>query len=194
VEPPARKRRRRRSRGRRARATLTVAALLLTAVAIGLFVRGTPALSLRIPTAWRAVPQATPDPWPHSGELDLTGPDGARFRIIWEPGEISNGCDPCGVDPNLKPVDATLDGETVTLRPFPFSWGNGDRTLIDQTLLLGPIEHDFGGQAVYFTIFCHPSLASATGEQACADIVSSISWSAPLFANLRAGWAVIPIS
>lgn len=173
---------------------LTIVVLVSTALAIGLIVRGTPALSLRIPTGWSAAPAVAHDPGVPSGGLDLIGPDGARFTIIWGTQEISNGCAGACGPTNLQPVNATLDGTTATLYPLPITLPGGNGSLVDYSYVLGPFEHDFSGRAVYFTVFCQPSATSASGARACADIVTSIGWSAPLFAHWRSGWVVVPIS
>ena len=158
---------------------------------LGLYVWNTPAVSLHIPSGWKVATEQRGT----TGELALQGPGTARFDIRWGPRPISQGClGDCSTASGLAPVDATLDGSTVTLHPFPWFPPTRDGGVFTSSLLFGPFEHDVHAQPVYFTVFCHPAGASAHEEKPCANIVSSIGWSAPLFARLHADTVAVPIS
>jgi hypothetical protein len=177
------------TRGRGTRVAAVTLLLLLAAGAVGLFVRSAAVLSLRIPTGWHVVTgPSMPALGAHAGELALAGPGEARFNIYWSPQGISNGCGATCPTPSRE-LDTTVDGRPITLLAWPgLGWpGTGHGTFVT-----GSLEHDVAGQPLHFDIIC--DTAASSGESVCADIVNSISWSAPLFAGLRSDAAVVAIS
>jgi hypothetical protein len=186
METQAPERGHRYTRGRCTRVAAVTLLLLLAAGAVGLYVRSTPVLSLRIPTGWHVVTgPSMPGLGAHAGELALAGPGEARFNIYWSPQGISQGCADTCPSP-IRALDTTVDGRPTTLLAWP-GLGTGHGTFVT-----GSLEHDVAGRPLHFDILC--DTAAASGESVCADIVNSISWSAPLFAGLRPNAAVVAIS
>jgi hypothetical protein len=176
---------RRRHRGRFAAATLAILTLVVLSGAIGLYLRSAPAVSLRVPAGWRMVGDpAGARPMAHTGQISLTGPFGAAFRIGWEPAAVGSGCPgSCESVPELHPLATTLDGLPVTLRPFPHPY---------HRLILQPIAADVAGLTLYFGVSCRPPLPSY--EKVCADILSSVEVGRPLLQHLRLNRVIVPVS
>jgi hypothetical protein len=173
-----------RRRRRYAAATLAILTLILGG-AIGLYLRSAPAVSLRLPAGWRMVGDpAGLNPRAHTGQISLTGPFGAAFRIGWEPEAVGSGCNgSCESVPELHPLATTLAGVPVTLRPFPLPY---------HRLILQPVAADVSGLTLYFAVSCRPPLPSY--EKVCADIVSSVEVGRPLLQHLRLNRAIVPVS
>lgn len=168
------------------RARRAIAGLLAFAAvgATGLEVRSTPTVSLRVPEGWHVLTsRALPGSGDETGLLALAGPRGQSFSLSWAPSGIGYGCPGTCPPTSLSPLATTFDSRPVVL----FPWGTGGQAEI----VANPVEQTVGGQPTYFDIECHPAASGA--ERVCADIVSSIGWSPPLFAGLRSDVAVVAI-
>ncbi|MGH7747019.1 MAG: hypothetical protein ACREQ5_20025, partial [Candidatus Dormibacteria bacterium] len=150
----------------------------------GLFVQNTPTISLRVPAGWHVVTQQSArKQGAQAGHITLAGPKGATFDFQWTSQATGDSCltEPCDAA-SPAPLKTTFDGEPATL----FAWlhGNG-------VLNLAPVEEAVSSRLWYFFGECQP--ASPSEESVCGDIVSSISFSAPLFVHQRPDMVVVTI-